>query len=99
VAIGLGLAMELSDRMGLCGRNGPAACASTCARSGLPARIADLSRRFEADALIARCAPTRRRATARCASCSAAAAGDCLTVDDDAEAMVRALLIEEGCLP
>ena len=26
-------------------------------------------------------------------------AGECLTVDDAPEAMVRALLIEEGCLP
>ena len=99
VAIGLGLAMELSDRMGLCGQEWPGRVREHLREVGLAARIAQLPRRFAADALLARMRADKKAREGALRFVLSRGAGDCLTVDDVPEALVRALLIEEGCLP
>jgi shikimate kinase/3-dehydroquinate synthase len=99
VAIGLGLAMELSNRLGLCGQEWPGRVREHLREVGLPARIAELPRRFSVDALLGRMRSDKKAWDGALRFVLSRGAGECLTVDDAAEAMVRALLIEEGCLP
>jgi shikimate kinase/3-dehydroquinate synthase len=99
VAIGLGLAMELSSRMGLCGQEWPGRVREHMREIGLPARVAQLPRRFVADALLARMRTDKKARDGALRFVVSRGAGECLTADDVPEAMVRALLIEEGCLP
>jgi shikimate kinase/3-dehydroquinate synthase len=97
VAIGLGLAAELSARIGLCGQEWPGRVREHLREVGLPARIADLPRGFSAARLIARMRSDKKAREGRLRFVLMRDAGACLTVDDVEEAAVLTLLREEGC--
>ncbi len=97
VAIGLGLAAELSARLGLLGQEWPGRVREHLREVGLPARIADLPRGFSAERLLARMRADKKARDGRLRFVLLRDAGECLTVDDVEEGAVLALLRGEGC--
>ena len=99
VAIGLGLAAELSARLGLCSQEMPGRVREHLREVGLPNRIAALPRRFTAERLMARMRADKKARDGAMRFVLLRRPGDAFTEGGVAEAMVRALLIEEGCEP
>jgi shikimate kinase/3-dehydroquinate synthase len=97
VGIGLGLAAELSARLGLCGQEWPGRVREHLREVGLYARIAQLPRGFSVDALIARMRSDKKARDGALRFVLMRDAGDCLTADGVPEDAVRALLRDEGC--
>ncbi|WP_370323057.1 3-dehydroquinate synthase [Roseococcus sp. SYP-B2431] len=99
VAIGLGLAVELSARLGLCSQEMPGRVREHLREVGLPVRIADLPRAFSIGRLIARMRADKKARDGAMRFVLLRAPGDVFTESGVTEDMVRALLTEEGCLP
>jgi shikimate kinase/3-dehydroquinate synthase len=99
VAIGLGLAAELSARMGLCSQDMPGRVREHLRELGLPPRIATLARGFSAERLIQRMKADKKARDGAMRFVLLKGAGEAFTESGVSEAMVRALLVEEGCEP
>ncbi|MCX8132606.1 MAG: 3-dehydroquinate synthase [Roseococcus sp.] len=97
VALGLGLAAELSARLGLCGQELPGRVREHLREVGLPARIAALDRRFSAERLIARMKADKKAREGAMRFVLLRGPGEAFTESGVEEAAVRALLLEEGC--
>jgi shikimate kinase/3-dehydroquinate synthase len=96
VAVGLGLAAAISARLGHCAPEWPARIIAHLRACGLPARLSDLPRRFDAAALIARMAKDKKNRDGRMRLVLMRGAGDCFTTDAVPAEAVAALLREEG---
>jgi shikimate kinase/3-dehydroquinate synthase len=99
VAIGLGLAAELSARLGLCSQELPGRVREHLREVGLPPRIAALDRRFSAERLIARMKADKKAREGAMRFVLLRGPGEAFTESGVEEAAVRALLREEGCEP
>ncbi len=99
VAVGLGLAAELSARMGLCSQEMPGRVREHLREVGLPPRIAALARGFSAERLIQRMKADKKARDGAMRFVLLKGAGEAFTESGVSEAMVRALLVEEGCEP
>lgn len=97
VAIGLGLAAELSARLGICSQEMPGRVREHLREIGLPLRIAQLPRGFTAERVMARMRADKKARDGAMRFVLLRAPGDVFTESGVTEAMVRALLIEEGC--
>jgi len=97
VAIGLGLAIELSARLGLCSQEMPGRVREHLREVGLPVRIGQLPRGFTAERLMARMRADKKARDGAMRFVLLRAPGDVFTESGVTESMVRALLIEEGC--
>jgi shikimate kinase/3-dehydroquinate synthase len=98
VAIGLGLAAALSARLGHCAQELPGRVIEHLRAVGLPARMSDLPRRFEAEALLARMRKDKKARDGRMRFVLLRGPGACFTASDVPEEAVRALLRDEGAL-
>ena len=96
VAVGLGLAASLSARLGHCSQEWPSRVVAHLAACGLPARMADLPRRFTADALLGRMAKDKKNRDGTMRFVLMRGAGDCFTSADVPREAVAALLRDEG---
>ncbi len=99
VGIGLGLAAELSARLGLCSQELPGRVREHLREVGLPVRISDLPRRFSIDRLIGRMRTDKKARDGALRFVLLRGPGDVFTAGDVTEETVRALLREEGCDP
>ncbi|HEV7458458.1 MAG TPA: 3-dehydroquinate synthase [Roseococcus sp.] len=97
VAVGLGLAAEISARMGLCSQEWPGRVREHLREVGLPARIASLSRGFSAERLIARMKADKKAREGAMRFVLLRGAGECFTDSSVQEDAVRRLLMDEGC--
>lgn len=97
VAIGLGLATELSARLGLCSQEMPGRVREHLREVGLPVRIGNLPGRFTAERLMARMRADKKARDGAMRFVLLRAPGDVFTESGVTESMVRTLLIEEGC--
>jgi shikimate kinase/3-dehydroquinate synthase len=98
VAVGLGLAAALSARLGHCAPELPRRVMEHLRACGLPARLADLPRRFSAAALLARMAKDKKARDGRLRFVLLRGPGDAFTASDVPREAVEALLREEGCV-
>jgi len=96
VAVGLGLAAALSARLGHCSQEWPSRVMAHLAACGLPARLADLPRRFALEALMARMAKDKKNRDGAMRFVLMRGAGDCFTSAEVPPETVRALLRAEG---
>jgi len=96
VAVGLGLAASLSARLGHCSQEWPSRVIAHLAACGLPARIADLPRRFAVEALMGRMAKDKKVRDGKLRFVLMRAPGDCFTSADVPAEVVTALLRDEG---
>jgi shikimate kinase/3-dehydroquinate synthase len=96
VAVGLGLAASLSARLGHCSQEWPSRVMAHMAACGLPARMADLPRRFTVDALLGRMAKDKKNRDGTMRFVLMRGAGDCFTSADVPADAVAALLRDEG---
>lgn len=96
VAIGLGLAAELSARLGLCSQEMPGRVREHVRECGMRVRIADLPRPVAAEALMARMRADKKAREGRMRFVLLRGPGQCLTAGDVPEEAVRRLLLEEG---
>jgi len=96
VAVGLGLAAALSARLGHCSQEWPSRVMAHLAECGLPARIADLPRRFAVDALLGRMAKDKKNRDGTMRFVLMRGAGDCFTSADVPAEAVATLLRDEG---
>ncbi len=99
VAIGLGLAYDLSARLGYCSAEDAARVRMHIEAVGLPARIGQLNRRFSAEKLLAHMRKDKKVRDGAITFVLARGIGEAFTARDIDPAAVRALLIEEGCDP
>jgi shikimate kinase/3-dehydroquinate synthase len=99
VAIGLGLAVELSARLGLCSQEMPGRVREHLREVGLPVRISDLPRHFSIERLLGRMRADKKARDGAMRFVLLRAPGDVFTESGVTEDLVRALLIEEGCEP
>ena len=97
VAIGLGLAAELSARLGLCSQELPGRVREHLREIGLPVRIGQLPRGFMAERLMGRMRADKKARDGAMRFVLLRAAGEVFTESGVTEDLVRALLIEEGC--
>ncbi len=97
VAIGLGLAFLLSARLGHCTEADAARVIAHIGAVGLPARLADLGRRFSARTLIAHMRHDKKMRDGRLAFVLARGIGEAFTSRDVEENDVSDLLRAEGC--
>ena len=97
VAVGLGLAMSLSARLGHCSQEWPSRVIAHLAACGLPARIADLPRTFTVEALMGRMAKDKKVRDGAMRFVMMRAPGDCFTSAEVPAEAVTALLRDEGC--
>ncbi len=97
VAIGLGLAAELSARLGLCSQELPGRVREHLREMGLPARIAELPRGFSTDALVARMRADKKARDGAMRFVLLRRPGEAFTESGVEEGAVRALLADEGC--
>lgn len=96
VAVGLGLAASLSARLGACSQEWPSRVIAHLAACGLPARLADLPRRFAPDALMARMAKDKKNRDGAMRFVLMRTPGDCFTSSEVPAGTVTALLRDEG---
>jgi shikimate kinase/3-dehydroquinate synthase len=99
VAVGLGLAASLSARQGHCAQEWPGRVMAHLQAVGLPARISDLGRGFSTRLLIERMRKDKKAREGAMRFVLFRAPGACFTAGDVPEAMVEALLRDEGCSP
>ncbi len=96
VAVGLGLAASLSARLGHCSQEWPSRVVAHLAACGLPARMADLPRRFSVEALMGRMAKDKKNRDGRMRFVLLRGAGDAFTSAEVPAEAVAALLRDEG---
>ncbi|MDB5378325.1 MAG: 3-dehydroquinate synthase [Rubritepida sp.] len=99
VAIGLGLAVELSARLGLCSQEMPGRVREHLREVGLPVRISDLPRHFSIERLLGRMRADKKARDGAMRFVLLRAPADVFTESGVTEDLVRALLVEEGCEP
>lgn len=99
VAVGLGLAAELSARLGLCSQELPGRVREHLREAGLAPRIAALPHGFSAEALMARMRADKKAQDGRMRFVLLRAPGEAFTESGVEEGLVRRLLMEEGCAP
>ncbi len=99
VAVGLGLATMLSARLGFCAQEWPGRVVDHLAGAGLPARLRDLPRGFDAERLVGRMRADKKAREGALRFVLLREAGDAFTADGVEESAVRALLAEEGATP
>ena len=97
VAVGLGLAFRLSARLGLCEAADAERVVSHVARTGLPAELRTLNRRFSASTLIGHMRRDKKVADGRLKFVLARGIGAAFTSSEVSEDSVMALLRDEGC--
>nr|WP_202397218.1 3-dehydroquinate synthase [Pseudoroseomonas coralli] len=97
VALGLGLAARLSARLGLCDAALPGRVEAHLAAVGLPARLADLPRRFTVEALMGRMRKDKKVRDGRLRFVLLHGPGQAVTKGDVEPAAVEALLREASC--
>ncbi|HYF08430.1 MAG TPA: 3-dehydroquinate synthase [Acetobacteraceae bacterium] len=97
VAVGLGLAAMLSARLGHCSQEWPSRVISHLSACGLPARLADLPRRFTVEALMTRMRKDKKVRDGAMRFVLMRAPGACFTSADVPADTVTALLRDEGC--
>jgi len=95
VAVGLGLAVALSARLGLCAQEWPGRVAAHLAACGLPSRLRDLPRAFSAEAVLARMRRDKKAREGALRFVLFRAPGDSFTAPVE-PAAVLALLRDEG---
>jgi shikimate kinase/3-dehydroquinate synthase len=98
VAVGLGLAASLSARLGHASQEWPSRVMAHLTEVGLPARLADLPRRFGTAALIGRMRKDKKARDGAMRFVLLRGAGEAFTAGDVPEAAVAALLRDEGAL-
>ncbi len=96
IAVGLGLAAAMSARLGHCSQEWPSRVMEHLRACGLPARIADLPRRFAVDALMGRMAKDKKNRDGTMRFVLMRGAGDCFTSSDVPADAVATLLRDEG---
>jgi shikimate kinase/3-dehydroquinate synthase len=96
VAVGLGLAASLSARLGHCAQELPGRVIQHLADLGLPARIADLPRRFTVEALLGRMRKDKKVRDGAMRFVLLRAPGDAFTSSDVPPEAVAKLLRDEG---
>jgi len=96
VAVGLGLAAALSARLGHCSQEWPGRVMEHLASVGLPARLRDLPRGFDAAALIGRMRKDKKVRDGAMRFVLIRGAGEAFTTADVPPAAVEALLRDEG---
>jgi shikimate kinase/3-dehydroquinate synthase len=97
VAVGLGLAAELSARLGLCSQELPGRVREHLREVGLPSRIAGLPRGFSAERVMQRMRADKKARDGAMRFVLLRGAGGAFTESGVDEARVRALLMDEGC--
>jgi shikimate kinase/3-dehydroquinate synthase len=97
VAVGLGLAAALSARLGHCAQELPGRVISHLHSVGLPARIADLPRRYSAERLLARMRKDKKARDGAMRFVLMRGPGECFTAGDVPPEQVERLLRDEGC--
>ncbi len=102
VAIGLGLALRLSAKLGYCDARDGAIVTAHLETIGMPARIETLSARlgmtFSAGALLAHMQRDKKMRDGRLAFVLTRGIGRAFTTRDVAPEAVASLLLEEGCI-
>ena len=96
VAVGLGLAATLSARLGHCSLEWPSRVIAHLVACGLPARIAELPRRFSVEALMGRMAKDKKNRDGKMRFVLMRGAGDCFTSAEVPAEAVTTLLRDEG---
>ncbi|MCI0754442.1 3-dehydroquinate synthase [Roseomonas vastitatis] len=97
VALGLGLAARLSARLGFCEAALPGRVEAHLAAAGLPARLAELPRRFAVDTLMRRMRKDKKVRDGRMRFVLLRGPGQAFTSAEVPPAEVEALLRDEGC--
>lgn len=96
VGVGLGLAAALSARLGHCSQELPGRVMQHLADCGMPARIADLPRRFTVEALLGRMAKDKKVRDGAMRFVLLRGPGDAFTSADVPREVVAGLLRDEG---
>ena len=96
VAVGLGLAAALSARLGHCAQEWPGRVMEHLASVGLPARLRDIPRGFDAEALMGRMRRDKKARDGAMRFVLLRGAGAAFTTAEVPPATVEALLREEG---
>jgi shikimate kinase/3-dehydroquinate synthase len=97
VGIGLGLAAALSARLGHCSQELPGRVIAHLQACGMPARIADLPRRFSVARLLGRMAKDKKVRDGNLRFVLLRRPGEAFTSGDVPQEAVAALLRDEGC--
>lgn len=98
VAVGLGLAFRLSERLGHCPPGSAARVAAHLETVGLPSGPGMLNRRFSAERLIAAMRRDKKTRDGRLRFVLVRGVGEAFTSGDVPETVVAGLLRDEGCL-
>jgi shikimate kinase/3-dehydroquinate synthase len=99
VALGLGLAAELSARLGHCAQELPGRVMAHLHAVGLPARLSDLPRRFSATRLLDRMRRDKKARDGALRFVLVRMPGSAFTAGDVPPETVQRLLLDEGCEP
>ncbi|HEY7901449.1 MAG TPA: 3-dehydroquinate synthase [Caulobacteraceae bacterium] len=99
VAIGCAMAFRFSARLGISSKADAKRVAAVIAACGLPTTLADLKRRFSADALLARMLQDKKASAGRMTFILAHGIGRAFVYRDADAPTVRAFLIAEGAAP
>jgi shikimate kinase / 3-dehydroquinate synthase len=99
VSIGLRLAFVTSVRMGFCDSTDLDRVTEHLERLGMPARIADLAESFAADCLIAHMQRDKKMRDGHLSFVLARGIGQAFTCRDVPGALIRDVLLAEGCSP
>ncbi len=97
VAVGIGLAFRLSERLGLCPAADTAAVIEHLAAVGLPAELRMLNRRFSAARLAQHMKRDKKMQDGRLKFVLVRGIGEAFTSSDVPEGAVLNLLVDEGC--
>ncbi|MBB2154881.1 3-dehydroquinate synthase [Gluconacetobacter diazotrophicus] len=97
VSIGLRLAFLTSVRMGFCDRTDLNRVTAHLERLGMPARISDVGETFSADRLIAHMQRDKKMRDGRLSFVLVRGIGQAFTCRDVPDAVVRDILLAEGC--
>ena len=97
VAVGIGLAFQLSARLGFCHPADPARVMRHMSEVGLPAEIGMLNRRISAERLIGHMRRDKKMQNGRLKFVLARAIGSAFTCDEVPDDAVQTLLRDAGC--
>jgi 3-dehydroquinate synthase len=99
VALGCVMAFRYSARRGLCTDADSERVARLIAMSGLPTRLSDIDRTFDAERLLANMAQDKKAKAGRLTFILVRGIGQAFVANDVDPAALRAFLIEEGATP